>query len=94
MPEDPAHGARHAKEMLLAIRRCNRLAITQTGEIDVIAVAAIIDGYVGGSRAPRSFIIAMAEYLATAVEHGVIRLDTWAPIQEAHIPPPRHAEGS
>lgn len=74
-------GARLAKELLLKVERCNRESVEKSGDLDLEKVADLLDAALQEPRSRRGIMLALAEYLATAVDYKVIELASWHPLE-------------
>jgi hypothetical protein len=73
-------GARSAKELLLKVERCNKAAVAEMGELDLHAVADLIERCLREPRGRDGLLLALAEFIATAVNGDPIDIHDWTPL--------------
>lgn len=81
MPRDPL---RSAQRLLKRIQKCNRQCIAGTGNIDPAMIADLIQAALNDDIEHRGLLLAISEYLGSAIEGDVIDLETWQPLE--HYP--------
>lgn len=70
---------------MLDIARCVRRTRAETGDIDPVRIAEILErALTPGARYRRSFMLELAEYLGTAAEGTALDPETWKPLE--HFP--------
>lgn len=68
-----------AKRIFHRIDECNRASVATTGEIDTKGISAIIRTGLADPALRSALIIALAEFVGTALDGTVLELSAWAP---------------
>lgn len=75
-------GARAAKELLLRLERLTKEAASKGDSLDLVAACELLSDALGDPRAKKGVLMALAEYLAAAIEGSNIDLQEWHPLEQ------------
>ena len=81
-PSDMQNGAIAARDLCLAIETLNKAAIEKSGEVDVEGVAALLKTSLEQQQAETrdGFLLALAEFMALALDGCVVIPSRWKPL--------------